>query len=114
MRRAFLAFSNGTVVSDDKNAPAIEIGRPNETHRRIRIESLFGPLTVLVSDGHLPYPYGREIMGYAVPDLDATLTKARESGAVVLVQPYVSDGRKAAVLRFPGGYIAEIHTAVVR
>ena len=59
--RSFLAFSHGKVVSDDAHAPGVEIGRPTDTYRRIRIESTFGKLTVLVTDGHLPYPYGREI-----------------------------------------------------
>jgi hypothetical protein len=27
----------------------------------------------------------------------------------VLVEPYASDGRNAAMVQFPGGYIAEIH-----
>jgi hypothetical protein len=27
----------------------------------------------------------------------------------VLVEPYTSDGRAAALVQFPGGYIAEIH-----
>ena len=67
--RSFLAFSHGKVVSDDAHAPGIEIGRPGETYRRIRIESKFGKLTVLVTDGHLPYPYGREMTGYEVTNL---------------------------------------------
>ena len=36
--RAFLRFSHGKVVSDEK-APGVEIGREKETFRRIRIES---------------------------------------------------------------------------
>jgi hypothetical protein len=55
------------------------------------------------------YPYGREMTGYEVNDLQGTLTKARNSGAVVLVEPYTSGGRSAAMVQFPGGYIAEIH-----
>jgi hypothetical protein len=54
--RAFLAFSHGNVASDDPHAPGIEIGRPSETYRRIHISSKFGLLTVLVTDGHLPFP----------------------------------------------------------
>jgi hypothetical protein len=65
---------------------------------------------VLVTDGHLPYPYGRETMGYEVADLRETLTKAKASGATVSIEPYKTDGREAAVLQFPGGYIAEIHS----
>ncbi len=43
--RGFLSFSNGKVVSDNAHAPGVEIGRPNDTYRRIRIESNFGKLT---------------------------------------------------------------------
>jgi hypothetical protein len=107
--RGFLAFSAGRVVSDDSQAPGIEIGRPDTTFRRIRIESAFGKMTVLVTDGHLPYPYGRETTGYEVVNLDDTLSKAAAAGAVILVQPYISDRWKAAIVQFPGDYIAEIH-----
>ena len=44
---SFVAFAHGRVVSDDAHAPGIEIGKPSETYRRIRIESTFGKLTVL-------------------------------------------------------------------
>ena len=59
--RSFLAFSQGKVISDDANASGIEIGRSKDTYRRIRIESVFGKMTVFATDGHLPYPYGREM-----------------------------------------------------
>jgi hypothetical protein len=108
--RSFLAFSHGTVVSDDARAPGVEIGRPAETYRRVRIESKFGKLTAFVTDGHLPYPYGREMMGYEVANLAETLTKAKAAGADVLVPPYKTDERDAVVVSFPGGYIAEIHS----
>jgi hypothetical protein len=52
--RSFLAFSHGRVISDNPHAPGIEIGRPSDTYRRVRIESLFGKVVVLVTDGHLP------------------------------------------------------------
>lgn len=107
---SFLAFSHGSVISDEKHAPGVEIGRPNETYRRIRIQSTFGKLTVLVTDGHLPYPYGRETTGYEVANLADTLGKAKAAGVEILVAPYVADGRDAAVVQFPGGYIAEIHS----
>src|SRR6266852_6511784 len=108
--RSFLAFSHGTVVSDDAQAPCVEIGRPAETYRRVRIESKFGKLTAFVTDGHLPYPYGREMTGYEVANLAETLTKAKAAGADVLVPPYKTDERDAVVVSFPGGYIAEIHS----
>ena len=108
--RSFLAFSHGTVVSDDARAPGVEIGRPAETYRRVRIESKFGKLTALVTDGHLPYPYGREITGYEVTNLADTLAKAKSAGVKILVSPYQTEERDAAVVQFPGGYIAEIHS----
>jgi hypothetical protein len=107
--RGFLRFSHGKVVSDDPKTPGVEIGRPEDVYRRIRIESVFGKMTVFVTNGHLPYPYGRELTGYEVKDLQETLTKAKASGAITLVEPYTSDGRTVAMVQFPGGYIAEIH-----
>jgi hypothetical protein len=109
--RDFVAFSHGNVVSDDAKAPGIEIGRPADTYRRVRITSTFGKLTILATDGHLPYPYGREMTGYEVSDLDATLDKAKAAGAAVLVQPYNAGPRRAAFVQFPGGYVAELHAA---
>ncbi|HWZ98667.1 MAG TPA: glyoxalase [Candidatus Dormibacteraeota bacterium] len=109
---SFLAFSHGSVVSDEPRAPGVEIGRPTETYRRLRIESKFGKLTALVTDGHLPYPYGRETTGYEVTNVTDTLTKAKASGVDVLVPPYKTDEREAVVVQFPGGYIAEIHSVL--
>jgi hypothetical protein len=109
---SFLAFSHGKVITDDAHAPGVEIGRPGDTYRRIRIESNFGKLTVLVTDGHLPYPYGHEMTGYEVAELAATLAKARAAGVQVLVPPYTADQRTAALVQFPGGYIAEIHSSL--
>ena len=109
---SFLAFSHGSVVSDERRAPGVEIGRPAETYRRVRIESKFGKLTALVTDGHLPYPYGRETTGYEVTNLTDTLAKAKASGVEVLLPSYKTDEREAAVMQFPGGYIAEIHSVI--
>jgi len=106
---SFLAFSQGRVVSDDAHAPGIEIGEPRGTYRRIRIESNFGKLTALVTDGHLPYPYGHETTGYEVAKLTDALEKAKAAGVTVLAGPYHADQRDAAVMQFPGGYIAEVH-----
>jgi predicted enzyme related to lactoylglutathione lyase len=58
---------------------------------------------------YLPYPYGREVTGYQVTDLDKTLMKAQGSGATVLSRPQAAAGCRSAVLQFPGGYIAEVH-----
>jgi hypothetical protein len=112
--RSFLAFSHGEVISDIAHAPGVEIGRPTDTYRRIRVQSKFGRVTVLVTDGHLPYPYGREITGYEVANLSDTLSKAKAAGVTVLVDPYKADDRNAAMVQFPGGYIAEIHSLVSR
>ena len=108
---SFLAFSYGSVVSDDPRAPGVEIGRSAGTYRRVRIESKFGKLTAFVTDGHLPYPYGREVTGYEVSNLADTLTKAKAAGVQVLVPPYTADQRAAALVQFPGGYIAEVHSS---
>ncbi|MCC8402450.1 glyoxalase [Paraburkholderia sp. MMS20-SJTN17] len=110
----FVKFSHGKVVSDDLKAPGVEIGRPDDTYRRIRIESPFGKMTVLVTDGHLPYPFGREVTGYEVSNLADTLQKAKAAGANVLVPPFNSAGRDAAIVQFPGGYIAEIHAGAAQ
>ena len=108
--RSFLAFSHGHIVSDEARAPGVEIGRPGDTYRRVRIESKFGKLTAFVTDGHLPYPYGREMTGYEVANLTETIAKAKTAGVDILVPPYKSDERDAAIVQFPGGYIAEIHS----
>jgi len=106
---AFLKFSHGNLVADDTKAHGAEIGRPNDTYRHARIASNFGNVSVFVTDGHLPYPHGREVTGYEVADLSSTLEKARASGAKVLVEPFYSSGRNSAFVLFPGGYVAEIH-----
>jgi hypothetical protein len=110
--RSFVGFSHGTVASDEFETPGVEIGRPSDTIRRVRITSSFGKMTVLVTDGHLPYPYGHETTGYEVGDLTGTLSRATAAGVNVLVQPYRTENRQAAMVQFPGGYIAEIHALV--
>jgi hypothetical protein len=84
---------------------------PSDTYGTVvsRITSSFGLLAVLVTDRHLPYPYGREITGYQVANLAQTLAKAKAAGVLILVRPYTADRRDAAMLQFTGGYIAEIH-----
>jgi hypothetical protein len=107
--RGFVRFSHGRVVSDDPRAPGVEIGRPSDVYRRVRIESDFGKMAIHVTDGHLPYPYGRETTGYEVASLPETIAKAQAAGVAVLVKPYAAEHREAAMLQFPGGYIAEVH-----
>ncbi len=112
--RAFTRFAHGKLVADDKNADAGEIGRVGQTYRRIRITSLFGEMQVLVTDGHLPYPFGHETTGYQVANLTATLEKARAAGVKILSAPYAAGDRTTAIVEFPGGYIAELHSVVTR
>lgn len=107
--KSWIAFSHGKVVSDNHSAPGVEIGRPNDSFRRVRLTSGYGDMTVLITDGHLPYPYGHEMTGYEVKDLGDTLKKAQAAGVAVLVQPVTSEQRTSAIVQFPGGYIAEIH-----
>ena len=97
-------------MNDEKQAPGIEIGRPSDSFRRVAITSTFGKAAVFVTDGHLPYPYGHEMTGYEVADLSQTLNKATAAGARILVPAYpVGSKRQAAIVQFPGGYIAVIH-----
>jgi predicted enzyme related to lactoylglutathione lyase len=110
---SFIRFSRGKVISDDKRADAGEIGRPGETFHRIRISSTFGTMLVLVTDGHLPYPFGYEITGFQVSDLDATLAKAKAAGVKILSPPYKLNDRTTAIVGFPGGFIAEVHSLSV-
>ncbi|WTO33075.1 glyoxalase [Streptomyces achromogenes] len=106
---SYLRFTGGRIVSDRRSADAGDIGLPGRTYRRIALRSPFGNTVVSVTDGHLPYPFGRETTGYAVHDLAATLRKAEAGGAKVLWGPYSAEGRCSAMVRFPGGYVAELH-----
>lgn len=107
--KSWLAFSHGRVASDDPAAPGEEIGAPGKSYRRIRVESGYGKMVLLIGDGALPWPYGREVTGYAVADLAATLAAAAKAGVETLVPPHDEGGRQSVIVRFPGGYIAEIH-----
>jgi predicted enzyme related to lactoylglutathione lyase len=108
--KSFIAFSHGKITEDNQHADAGEISRPKETFRRVRITSLFGNMQINVTDGHLPFPFGHEIMGYQVSNLAATLEKAKASGAKILSPPFKATDRVTAVVQFPGGYTAEIHS----
>jgi hypothetical protein len=107
-------FAHATIASDDRAAPGEEIGRPGKPYRRIRLTSGYGKTTLIVTDGALPWPYGRELTGYEVADLDGTLARAQTAGVKTLVVPYAAAGRRAAMVQFPGGYIAELHSAAAR
>jgi hypothetical protein len=110
----FIRFAHGKVIADDKRADGGEIGRPGETFRRIRLSSLFGNMQVMVTDGHLPYPFGREITGYQVEDISRTLERAKSAGVKLLSPPYKTNDRTTAIVEFPGGYIAEVHSVAAR
>jgi hypothetical protein len=104
-------FAHAKVVSDDRAAPGAEIGQPGKPYRRIRLSSGYGRTTLLVSDGALTWPYGRELTGYEVTDLDATLARAAAAGVKLIVPPRTVGDRRAAMLQFPGGYVAEVHAS---
>lgn len=106
--KRFVRFSHGKIVSDDRRADGAEIGKPGETVRRTRIRSGFGNMLVFATDGKLPYPYGRETTGYEVDDLDATLAKAQAANVKVLVEPARTVEGRAAMVEFPGGYVAQL------
>jgi hypothetical protein len=107
--KRFLKFSHGRVHLDVLHAPGIELGKPGESFHKILLESPFGKMTVIATDGHLPWPYGRESTGYEVRDLAATLEKAKANGVSILTEQVTSSGRQSVMVVFPGGYIAEIH-----
>jgi len=107
--KGWTGFAHAKVTADDKAADGAEIGEPGKTIRRVALTSGYGKMVVYVSDGQLPWPYGRDMTGYAVSDLAATLAKASAAGVETLVAPYSTGKRQAAIVRFPGGYIAEIH-----
>jgi hypothetical protein len=106
----FVRFARGKIIADDKNADAGEIGRDGEIYRRIRISSMFGNMLVLVTDGHLPYPFGYEVTGYEVADIGGTLVKARAAGVKILWGPYSAKNQISTIVEFPGRYVAEIHS----
>nr|WP_241127375.1 glyoxalase [Novosphingobium terrae] len=112
--KSWVGYAHARITADDRNVPGDEIGQPGKTVRRIAIQSGYGKMLVLVSDGQLPWPYGRDMTGYQVDDLGATLTKATAAGAQVLVTPHAAGGRQSAMVSFPGGYIAEVHQNAAR
>ncbi|MBC3843147.1 hypothetical protein GXW82_31980 [Streptacidiphilus sp. 4-A2] len=49
-----------------------------------------------------------------MPDLATTVTRAEANGATLLWGPYAGRGGHSAMLRFPGGFITEVHDGVLR
>jgi hypothetical protein len=70
-------------------------------------------MQVLVTAGHLPYPFGHEMTGYEVNDIGVTLVKAKAAGVKIRSAPYTTRDRFTAIAEFPGGCIAEVRTQVV-
>jgi hypothetical protein len=108
---AFVHFSRGKVTSDEWHADAAEVGKPGQTFRRITIESKFGKMRIMATDGQLPFPFGYEISGYEVEDLRETLAKAVSHGVTLLVSEIQLTDRHSAIVKFPGGFVAEIHSS---
>lgn len=77
--------------------------------RRVHIEATFGKLSLFVTDGHQPYPYGHEMTGYEVSSLSDTVAKAEAEAhgawrggvgrAVYQRAPRVGDGGILGQLR---------------
>jgi len=107
--KSWTGYAHARITQDNRKAPGAELGQPAQTIRRVSLTSKYGKMVVFVTNGQLPWPYGRDMTGYQVPDIAATLDKARANGADVLVPPFAAGGRQSAIVRFPGGYIAELH-----
>lgn len=111
---SWTGFAHGRVTADNRAASGAEVGQPGKTIRRVAIDSGYGRMVVFVTDGQLPWPYGRDMTGYETADLAATLTRAKAAGVETLVAPFTANARQSAIVRFPGGYIAEIHAAAAQ
>jgi hypothetical protein len=108
----FVVFAHGKITADEPHASGADIGRPGDTFRRVRIESTFGRITVLVTDGHLPFSLWSRAHGLCGRRSRHDLDEGQGSRRHVMISPYRADGRDAAMVRFPGGYTAEIHAMV--
>jgi hypothetical protein len=109
--KSWSGYAKAQVASDEPRADGTDIGQPGKTYRRVRVTSGYGDMLVIVSDGQLPWPYGHEVTGFAVQNLTATLAKAAAAGVETLVAPHAAGDRQSAMVRFPGGYIAEVHSS---
>jgi hypothetical protein len=113
--KSYLAFTKGCVVLDDPHADGAQIGAPGTTYHRIAIDSKYGDTVVTsTTDGDFNYPFGDEVSGITVADLTATLVKAEANGATVLWGPYTGKGGRSAMVKFPGGFVTEIHDGALR
>ncbi|WP_300112403.1 hypothetical protein [Sphingobium sp.] len=73
-----------------------------------------GRTTLIVTDGAPPWPYSQELTGYGVAVLKGTLVRAQGAGVKLLVPTDTVGARSAAMVPFPGGYIAELHATTAR
>ncbi len=111
---SYLAFTQGTTASDSAKADGAQIGLEGKTYHRVVTTSDYGNTVVIGTDGQLPYPFGRESAGIAVPSVADTLHKAKASGATVLWGPYAAPDGHSAIVQFPGAYVVEIHDGQMR
>jgi hypothetical protein len=113
--KSYLAFTHGCVTLNDPHADGAQIGAPRTTYHRIGIVSKYGDTVVIsTADGDYNYPFGDEVSGISVANLTTTLAKARANGATVLWGPYAGQGGDSALVRFPGGFVTEIHDGTLR
>ena len=106
-----LAFSHGQGAVGSTRRRAGRRGSAGlANYRRVRIASPFGRMVVLVTDGQLPWPYGRETTGYEVagPRRDAR-QGCRRRAPRSSFQPTWQTTATLHSSSSPGGYIAEIH-----
>jgi hypothetical protein len=69
---------------------------------------------ISTADGDSNYPFGDEVSGVSVANLTTTLAKARANGASVLWGRYAGQGGDSTLVRFPGGFVTEIHDGTLR
>ena len=82
--RSSIASSSSRMVKSSPTMPARQVSKLGDRTTRIGVSASSRDsvrCTVLVTDGHLPYPYGYELTGYDVDDLSETLKKAKAAGA---------------------------------
>lgn len=107
--RGYLNFTDGRVAKVFPFADGADIGQPGNRYRRVHLTSAVGKVVVLITDGHLPYPFGKEHDGFEVGNVASALQNAVASGATVLSEPQYANGRTTAIVKFPGEFIAELH-----
>jgi hypothetical protein len=73
------------------------------------VQTPVGMLSVFAFQSPIPYPFGREMTGYQVADLNETLAKAQGVGVKTLSPVNRTVEGRTAMVEFPGGYVAEIH-----